>query len=155
MGIELERKFLVVGDTWKKQVDRGVLYTQGYLHSTADMTIRIRIIEDKAFLTLKGITSRISRSEYEYPIPMTDAEELLKTCSSLITKYRYRLEHYQHVWSIDVFTGDNDGLIIAEIELSSEVEDFQHPNWLGKEVSQDCRYYNSKLVTDPFSSWSK
>ena len=155
MGIEIERKFLVRNDNWRRQADSGVFYSQGYLGSDPKSSIRVRIAGPRAWLNIKSATSPIRRLEYEYEIPVQDAMELLHgLCSeSPIEKTRYRVTHQGHVWEIDVFDGENAGLIVAEIELHDEAEAFARPDWLGEEVSDDPRYYNMNLAKVPFSKW--
>jgi len=164
MATEIERKFLLANDDWRAQADDGVLMRQGYL-STASSTdaadktikssIRVRIAGEHANLNIKSATLGITRQEYEYPIPLADANELLDTLSDgpLIEKTRYHVRHGAHTWEVDVFAGENHGLVVAEIELSDEQESFEQPSWLGAEVSADPRYYNVCLVTHPFKDW--
>ncbi|PIE90899.1 MAG: adenylate cyclase [Acidobacteria bacterium] len=153
MGKEIERKFLVKSDTWR-ELARGVHYCQGYLSSVKERTVRVRTIEDKGFLTIKGISTGISRLEYEYPIPVEDARALLNICEKpLIEKSRYKIEHGGLVWEVDEFYGDNAGLILAEVELESEDQAYEKPDWIGEEVSSDPRYYNANLIKEPYTSW--
>jgi CYTH domain-containing protein len=154
MGKEIERKFRVTTDEYKKLAEP-VYYQQGYLTSEPGKTVRVRIAGEKAFLTLKGKSSGISRSEYEYEIPVCDAEEMLANlaCSPIIKKYRYKIPFGKHIWEVDKFLGDNEGLIVAEIELSAEDEAFEKPDWIGDEVSYDKRYYNSRLSLNPYKNW--
>ncbi|PIE01416.1 MAG: adenylate cyclase [Acidobacteria bacterium] len=153
MGKEIERKFLVKSDTWR-ELARGVHYCQGYLSSVKERTVRVRTIEDKGFLTIKGISTGISRLEYEYPIPVEDAKALLNICEKpLIEKSRYKIEHGGLVWEVDEFYGDNAGLILAEVELESEDQAYEKPDWIGEEVSSDPRYYNANLIKEPYTSW--
>lgn len=156
MGIEIERKFLVKGDFTKiaTEADRIV---QGYLCTTPDKTVRIRIRGNKAFLTIKGRSDRagISRSEFEYEIPVADAEALLPMSEEgVIDKVRYLVPVKEHVWEVDVFQGSNAGLIIAEIELTRKDEVFERPDWLGEEVTGQIRYYNAMLSKHPYEKWS-
>ena len=131
-----------------------MLLSQGYLSATENTTVRVRTTADKGFLTIKGKTQGFSRDEYEYIIPLQDAQEMLTMCSDkLVTKYRYTEEHNDMLWEIDVFTDKNEGLIIAEIELTSEEQKFVLPDWVEKEVTGDIRYYNSFLAKTPFSTW--
>lgn len=160
MGTEIERKFLVADDSWRAQADEGASYRQGYLSSFAPesgvkASIRVRIQGDKAFLNIKSATLGIGRLEYEYPVPVSDAQEMLDNLcvGAVVTKTRYHLRVGQHVWEIDVFEDDNEGLVVAEIELGDEKEDFPRPDWLGKEVSDDKRYYNVCLAQHPFKDW--
>jgi adenylate cyclase len=157
MATEIERKFLVVNDGWRGAVQRRARYRQGYLASGPASSVRIRTSEDGAWLNIKGATLGVRRSEYEYPIPLTDADEMLdELCDgALIEKTRYFVEHQGKIWEIDVFDGANDGLVVAEIELDSEDEAFARPDWLGEEVSHDRRYYNVSLVNHPYSSWGR
>jgi CYTH domain-containing protein len=144
MGVEIERKFLVTRELWRPRND-GVAFRQGYLSRAEDRVVRVRIAGGAAFLTIKGRTSNVTRSEFEYPIPVEDAQIMLdRLCERpLIEKTRYEEVFGGHIWTVDVFQGENDGLIIAEIELSSEEEPFDRPGWLGREVSGDPRYFNS------------
>jgi len=155
MGLEIERKFLVVNDSWKGLVEASSHLKQGYLASAPNATIRVRIEDDTATLNIKGATVGITRHEYEYPIPMSDAKELLEKMISgaAVEKHRYRVPYAGHLWEIDVFTGENEGLVLAELELTSETEDFNRPDWLGEEVSGEKRYYNALLSIKPFSIW--
>jgi len=155
MPLEIERKFLVVNSDWDDG-SPGVRLTQGYLARGADCTVRIRICgNDEARLTVKGRTRGISRPEYEYPIPVADARELLDLCDgALIDKTRHKVEFRGHVWEIDVFHGANEGLVVAEVELDNEGADPPLPRWVGREVSHEARYYNSRLVAAPYATWS-
>ncbi len=152
---EIERKFLLANDDWRAQVDAGVVMRQGYLAATEKSSVRVRIAGEQANLNIKSATLGITRQEYEYPIPLADANELLDTLANgpLIEKTRYHVRHGSHTWEIDVFAGDNQGLVVAEIELSAEDEVFERPAWLGDEVSDDPRYYNVCLVKHPFKNW--
>lgn len=152
MGIEIERKFLVVGDGWKTVP--GVLYRQGYLNRDKARTVRVRIAGQLAFLTVKGVSVGATRAEFEYPIPMADAQALLALCDGpLIEKTRYVLQHGGTTWEVDVFAGDNAPLVVAEVELESEDQGFDRPDWLGEEVTHDARYFNSSLASRPFNTW--
>ncbi|MCF7848079.1 MAG: CYTH domain-containing protein [Kiritimatiellales bacterium] len=153
MGIEIERKFLVQNDSWKQQAPAGLVCRQGYLVSDHDKTVRIRVIGDKAFLTIKGATYGLSRSEFEYEIPVFDAEDMLQLCGNPVEKTRYRIEHEGMTWELDVFSGENEGLVMAEIELESEDQRFDLPEWVGDEVTGDIRYYNAFLSKHPFKAW--
>lgn len=155
MGIEIERKFLVKGDGWRSQSFRNVYYRQGYLNDAKSCSIRVRIAEDKAYLNIKSAILGIFRHEYEYEIPLAEANEMLDSFSlgAVIAKRRFFVEYAGHTWEVDVFDGDNDGLIVAEIELSAEDEAFDIPNWVGDEVSDDPRYYNVCLVKHPYKDW--
>ncbi|HHL34783.1 MAG TPA: CYTH domain-containing protein [Desulfobulbaceae bacterium] len=154
MGYEIERKFLVVGNQWKKD-GVGILYRQGYLSTQKEGTVRVRCIEDSAFLTVKGKNVGIRRLEFEYVIPLYDAETMLNNlCEQpIIEKYRYRITYKGFTWEVDEFLGENAGLVIAEIELDNEEQSFARPPWIGKEVSQDARYFNSALSIHPYRSW--
>ncbi|WP_036292969.1 CYTH domain-containing protein [Methylosinus sp. PW1] len=155
MGVEIERKFLVTRELWRPRND-GVAFRQGYLSRAEDRVVRVRIAGGAAFLTIKGRTSNVTRSEFEYPVPVEDAQIMLdRLCERpLIEKTRYEEVFGGHIWTVDVFLGENDGLIIAEIELGSEEESFDRPGWLGREVSGDPRYFNSELSKRPFGYWN-
>ena len=144
MAQEIERKFLVKSDDWRKGADDGLAMVQGYLQSGEKSSIRVRLAGDRAWLNIKSATLGISRSEYEYTIPLADAKEMLANlCDQpIISKIRYHVNVAQHTWEVDVFDGDNEGLIVAEIELLAEDETFEIPQWAGDEVSLDTRYYN-------------
>ncbi|HEY5752545.1 MAG TPA: CYTH domain-containing protein [Chthoniobacterales bacterium] len=161
MNVETERKFLVTNDTWRNtpSIERQQL-RQGYLHSASHAgasTVRVRIGEQQAWLTIKGPTSGISRAEYEYLVPVDDAEKMLETlCSGRkIEKWRHRVPVDGMIFEVDEFCGDNEGLIVAEIELPSPNAVFPRPDWLGCEVTDDSRFHNSHLVRQPFQSWPK
>ena len=154
MGIEIERKFLVSGDGWQS-VDP-IYFCQGYLNRDKHRTVRVRIAGDEAFLTVKGLTSQASRKEYEYSIPVTDAKELLELCEQpLIEKNRRVVEYSGMLWEIDEFLGENYGLVVAEIELQSEEQEFDLPVWVGTEVTNDARFFNSNLSVHPFRKWTE
>ncbi|NLM10105.1 MAG: CYTH domain-containing protein [Clostridiaceae bacterium] len=154
MATETERKFLVKDLSFKK-LSEGTLFKQGYLSIDSKATVRVRIVEDKAYLTIKGSSTGFSRPEYEYEIPLKDADEILKNLciKPVIEKYRYKLEYKGFVWEIDEFLKENEGLIVAEIELKSEDQDFPKPDFIGDEVTFDHRYRNSYLVSHPYKSW--
>lgn len=154
MGVEIERKFLLQGDAWRG-LGQAVLLRQGYLSSARERVVRVRIEGEQAMLTIKGANVGATRGEWEYPIPLADAVELLDgLCEQpLIEKYRHRIEHAGMVWEIDEFLGANAGLVVAEIELGSEDQPFEKPEWVGAEVSGDARYYNANLIRHPFSQW--
>ena len=156
MAIEIERKFLVKNDNWRKSADTGTRYIQGYFQTDESCSIRIRIEGDQAALNIKSGTIDITRSEYNYPVPLDDAREMLETLCEhpLIIKTRYHIIHAGQQWDLDVFEGENEGLVIAEIELDSEDSPFTRPDWAGKEVSDDPRYYNVCLVKNPFKNWN-
>ncbi|BBB32656.1 adenylate cyclase [Thermotomaculum hydrothermale] len=153
MGKEIERKFLVKGNFPK---ENGIRIIQGYLSSVPERTVRVRIKGDKGYLTVKGIgnESGASRFEWEIEIPVEDAKQLLNICEpGVIDKTRYRVKVGNHLFEIDEFYGDNEGLVIAEVELSDENEEFEKPEWLGEEVTGDVRYYNSMLMKNPYKNW--
>ena len=154
MGVEIERKFLVEGDAWRADAGEGVFCRQGYLDSGKGTTVRVRIMGTKAYLTIKGATSGITRSEFEYEIPFSDAESLLELCGDVVVeKTRYFITHGGNTWELDVFSGANNGLIMAEVELDSEEQPFELPDWAGTEVSTDPRYRNAHLARHPFREW--
>ena len=156
MAVEIERKFLVKNDSFKKTCFAKKTIKQGYLNSNKNRTVRIRIMDDKAFMTVKGKsnTTGTSRFEWEKEIDILDAEELLLLCEpTSIEKTRFYVKNEEHVFEIDVFFGDNLGLIVAEIELKDEAETFQKPLWIGEEVTGNEKYYNSKLSKVPFKDW--
>jgi adenylate cyclase len=154
MSVEIERKFLVRGTAWKA-LGKPVAMRQGYLSAHPDRTVRVRIEGDCATLTIKGRSQGATRGEWEYPIPLADAEDLLDgLCERpLIEKARTRIQHAGMVWEVDEFFGDNLGLVVAEIELATEDQAFEKPDWVGEEVTQDTRYFNSSLMKQPFKSW--
>jgi adenylate cyclase len=154
--IEIERKFLVKNESFKAEAFTQNRITQGYLSSIPQRTVRVRIKGDKAYLTIKGMTNKtgMSRFEWEKEIPVDEAKSLLFLCEKgVIDKTRYEVKINEHVYEVDAFHGENNGLIIAEIELDSETEAFEKPNWLGQEVTNDKRYYNSNLSLNPYSNW--
>ena len=153
---EIERKFLTTSDEFKSVSFKQNRIVQGYLSSVPERTVRIRIKDEKGFLTIKGIAneSGLSRFEWEKEIPILEAEELLKICEKgIIDKTRYEVKVGNHIFEVDEFYGENKGLIIAEIELSAEDEIFEKPNWLGKEVTNNEKYYNAFLNRNPFKEW--
>lgn len=154
MGTEIERKFLVRGDTWKT-LGTGMRMRQGYLSTDPERVVRVRIEGDAATLTIKGRSVGATRGEWEYPIPLTDAEEMLtQLClRPLVEKIRYRIEQDAMLWEVDEFLGENAGLVVAEIELTTEDQAFVKPPWIGDEVTHDARYYNANLLRHPFSAW--
>jgi len=154
MGKEIERKFLVVGDVWRS-LGPGTLMQQGYLSTDLERVVRVRLEGDDASLTIKGQAIGATRGEWEYTIPKLDAEEMLaQLClRPLIEKTRYRIMHEGMLWEVDEFLGDNEGLVVAEIELTSEDQDFVKPPWVGDEVTGDARYYNANLLMRPYSAW--
>ena len=152
MAIEIERKFLVVGDAWRDAPP--VFYSQGYLNRDKARTVRVRIAGEEAFLTIKGTSVGARRAEFEYPIPVWDARELLALCEQpLIEKNRRKVLHEGFVWEVDEFLGENLGLVVAEIELPAEDAVFAKPDWVGEEVTEDARYFNSNLSRVPFNRW--
>lgn len=156
MATEIERKFLVVDDSWRAQGDAGVRVRQGYLAGSERCSARVRVAGDHASLNFKGMTLAVTRREFEYSIPVADAEEMLDhLCSGpLIEKVRYRVPVDGHVWEIDCFEGDNAGLVVAEIELNAADEAFTLPDWVGREVSDKARYYNVSLIEYPYCEWT-
>ena len=156
MGLEIERKFLLKNNSWKKEIKETIFIRQGYLNSKVERTVRIRIQGEQGVLTIKGKNQNVTRKEFEYQIPLDDALHLISMCEKpIIEKTRFLISSNRCTWEIDVFNGENKGLVIAEIELSSEKESFDIPNWLGKEVSSESKYYNSSLITNPYSNWKK
>lgn len=155
MAVEIERKFLVEQDTWRAQVESEARIMQGYLANSEDVTVRARVKGDQAFLTIKGASRGVARSEFEYSIPVEDAEDMLRelAVSPPVDKVRYRVRVGGHVWDLDVFSGENAGLVMAEVELGAEDEAFEMPDWAGQEVSSDPRYYNVNLARNPYKHW--
>ena len=156
MGVEIERKFLIKSDQYKLESFKEQRIIQGYLSSVPERNVRVRLIGDQGFLTVKGIgnESGVSRFEWEVKISQKEAEQLLQICEpGKIDKRRYLINSKNHIIEVDEFLGDNEGLIIAEIELNSEEETFEKPNWLGEEVTGQIRYYNSELMKNPFKTW--
>ena len=154
MGVEIERKFLLAGDGWRK-LGEPVLLRQGYLSSNPDRTVRVRIEGATGTLTIKGRSVGATRSEWEYEIPLDEAGELLdRLCEQpVIEKHRRRIAFGAHIWEIDEFLGANQGLVVAEVELEFEEQQFDKPEWIGEEVTHDRRYFNSSLISQPFSAW--
>ena len=153
MATEIERKFRVDSELWRPS-GTGVRQRQGYLSSAKERVVRVRIAGDRAFLTIKGETQGVARPEFEYPIPVADAEKLLQICEKpLIEKTRYIERWEGRVWEVDVFHGDNEGLVVAEVELASDKEDVIRPPWARDEVSSDPRYFNNNLVSNPYRNW--
>lgn len=153
MSTEIERKFLIKNDSWREGAV-GVHYKQGYLCRNENGIVRVRVAGEQGFLTIKGKSTGISRSEFEYEIPLADAESMLKMCTTgVIEKQRFKIPFGSHIWEVDEFYGDNAGLIFAEIELKSENELFEIPDWIGDEVTGDSKYYNASLVSYPFKMW--
>lgn len=156
MALEIERKYLI--DLEKiSPLENGIRIKQGYLSTNKDAVVRVRVKNDKAYLTIKGSNSGIARLEFEYEIPLDEANEMLeKLCQKpVIDKTRYLITHENHTWEVDVFYGDNEGLVVAEVELSSEDEHINLPIWVKEEVSHDDRYFNSNLMKLPYKDWEE
>lgn len=152
--IEIERKFLVNNNSFLDDFSRSNRIVQGYLSSQPERTVRVRIKGEKGYLTIKGKSEGFSRYEWEKEIDLIEAEKLLTLCEpGVIDKIRYDVIVGKHLFEVDVFSGDNEGLVIAEVELTSENERFENPNWLGQEVTEDVRYYNSYLSKNPYKDW--
>lgn len=159
MGVEIERKFLVIGDNWRENAEDCTRYVQAYLSREPERTVRVRIAGEKAFLTIKGqppADAPLETPEFEYAIPRPDAEAMLKLClPGAIDKTRYRVSHDGKIFEVDVFAGDNAGLVVAEVELKHSAEAFGKPAWLGAEVTDDLRYKNANLSVAPYQTWPK
>ena len=172
MGIEIERKFLLKNDDWKSLVSKSTVFKQGYLVSgnnsddqnldgqnleQGKSSVRIRVEGDSANINIKSMTLSITRQEYEYPIPLGDALKMLdELCEQpLVEKTRHIVKYDNHKWEIDVFSGANKGLVVAEIELNDEAEKFSIPSWIGREVSDQVKYYNVNLIHNPYSNWNE
>ena len=157
MAIEIEHKFLLANDDWREHIIRSVKYRQGYLNSQATSSIRVRICDDNAWLNIKSATIGTHRHEYEYEIPLTDANEIINILcrKPIIEKTRHFVINDGNTWEIDEFDGDNQGLIVAEIELSEIGKAFSKPHWLGEDVTHDLRYYNNNLAVHPYLDWHK
>lgn len=155
MKLEIERKYLVDKAKWNSfEKPAPKFLQQGYLHSSPDKTIRIRVTDSEGYLTIKGKTVGATRKEFEYAIPKSDAQELLNEfCDSVISKIRYRILYEGNIWEVDEFKGDNEGLIIAEIELESESQEFKIPDWVAREVTGEEKYYNSFLSLHAYKNW--
>ena len=155
MAQEIERKFLVQHETWRTLAE-GRYYCQGYIPTQGKQTVRVRIVGEQGYLTLKGPTAGLSRLEFEYDSPLVDAQTMLRELCQmpLIEKYRYRIPLDDVVWEVDDFLGENQGLILAEVELTHAEQRVALPSWIGEEVTGDPRYYNSNLVKHPFKDWS-
>ena len=155
MGRELERKFLVINDRWRRRAGRGVIYRQGYLSTDPKRSVRVRVAGEKAAITIKSETVGAGRDEYEYPIPKEEAERMLRTLcvKPLIKKTRYVIKKGKLKWELDRFAAENRGLVIAEVELKDAKQDIEKPDWLGDEVTGDKRYFNLSLVKHPYSEW--
>ncbi len=154
MALEIERKFLVKSSSFKNEAESKKMYQQGYIEGAANATVRVRVIEDKGFITIKSKAVNFTRNEYEYEIPLADAQEMLaKLCGNKVEKYRYVVWHEGNRWEVDEMLGENEGLVVAEIELEDENATFSLPEWVGKEVTQDIRYRNSYLAEKPYKTW--
>ncbi|HEY5604213.1 MAG TPA: CYTH domain-containing protein [Gammaproteobacteria bacterium] len=155
MATEIERKFLVLNDDWRTLAARQKAVKQGYFAGGGKASIRIRLAGESANINIKSAALDVTRKEYEFAVPYEDAREMLeRLCEKpLIEKTRYYVPYGRHVWEVDEFTGDNAGLVVAEIELAAVDESFEKPPWLGREVSQDTRYYNVCLVKHPYKDW--
>ena len=154
MGMEIERKFLLCSDAWREGA-HGTLYRQGYLSTEKERTVRVRRAGEQGFITIKGISTGASRAEFEYEIPAEEADAMLDTLClrPLIEKTRYKVEYGSFIWEVDEFHGENEGLLLAEIELESEDQSFELPEWVGEEVTGDTKYFNSSLIATPYKSW--
>ncbi len=157
MALEVEHKFLLANDGWREEIDHSVHYKQGYLSSSPLSSVRVRISDTQAWLNIKSATIGTHRQEFEYQIPLDDANTILdELCHKpLVEKMRHFVHHASHVWEIDEFLGDNAGLIVAEIELSQIGESFEKPVWIGAEVTHDLRYYNNNLTKNPYKNWKQ
>lgn len=156
MGQEIEKKFLVTSDEFKKQASKETRITQGYISSVPERTVRVRIKGKSGFITIKGIgnDSGASRFEWEKEIPVSEVNDLLKICEpGVIDKTRYEVKLGNHTFEVDEFYGENQGLVVAEVELENENDQFEKPSWLGAEVTGDVKYYNSMLMKTPFTKW--
>jgi len=152
MGIEIERKFLVIGEAWRQ--GEGQYLCQGYLNRDKQRTVRVRVVGEQAWLTIKGPSIGVTRAEFEYPLPVADARELLALCDGpCVEKRRYLVSHDGMVWEVDEFLGDNAGLVVAELELDSAEQRFDKPDRVGDEVTEEARYFNSNLAAHPFNQW--
>ena len=153
MAKEIERKFLVDGDEWRT-LGRGEVFRQGYLSTVKERTVRIRAVGEHAWITVKGLTVGATRSEFEYPIPLPDAEEMLELCEQpIIEKTRHLVDLGGLRWEVDEFIGANRGLVVAEVELDDPDQSIDLPDWIGAEVTDDPRYYNANLIDHPYSVW--
>jgi adenylate cyclase len=155
MAQEIERKFLIAGDDWRKNIHASHSMTQGYLNNDPNCSVRVRTCGDQAWLNIKSATIGCQRLEFEYEIPLQDAVDMLASLRQgpVVKKTRHMIRYGEHLWEVDEFEGDNSGLIVAEIELSAPDEHFERPAWAGLEVTQDIRYYNTQLSKRPFNSW--
>ena len=156
MGLEIERKLLLKNEDWKTECGKGIKIRQGYLNSHVERTVRVRLSGEKGEITIKGKTNNLTRKEFEYQVPFEDALSLIELCETpLIEKTRFIINKGNQIWEIDEFKGENQGLVVAEIELDNENQSLELPSWVGVEVSQDSKYYNSSLIVNPFKNWSK
>jgi adenylate cyclase len=157
MGIEIERKFLIKNNNWRSGNEPHTLYRQGYISIGSESVVRVRIVGQTGTLTVKGKSDGAQRKEFEYEIPLSDANELLnEIClKPIIEKYRYKIDYDKLIWEVDEFIGDNSGLILAEVELQDVHQDVALPDWVGEEVTEDQKYYNSNLVKNPYKNWTK
>ncbi len=155
MAIEIEHKFLLTGDQWRNSIRKSTPLRQGYLSNEVKCSVRVRSSADKAWLNIKSVTIGNQRQEFEYEIPLSDAAMMLDTLARkpLIEKTRHLVDYANHTWEIDEFGGDNAGLIVAEVELRSPEEVFERPEWVGKDVTSDLRYYNTRLSKQPYNTW--
>jgi adenylate cyclase len=155
MATEIERKYLVCDESWRDHVHRQVRYRQGYLANTEHCSVRVRVGGGEAYVNIKGSTVGASRLEFEYPVPLEDAQIMLRELcpETIVEKTRHFVRHGAQEWEVDVFEGDNAGLVVAEIELEDEAEAVSLPPWAGEEVTHDVRYYNSNLALTPFNRW--
>lgn len=155
MSIEIERKFLLKNDSWRDHYTKKMELRQGYLSSSKDCTVRVRMSDEECWVTIKGKTKNISRSEFEYLIPKADAESMLMefAAENVVKKIRYFIDYEGSEWVVDEFFGRNRGLVLAEIELSSEHAIYEKPSWIGEDISNDYRYCNSNLSQNPYSNW--
>jgi adenylate cyclase len=155
MGREIERKFLVIGNEWRHLAHTSLGYRQGYLANNECCSVRIRLENDNARLNIKSATLGVARHEFDYPVPLAEAQEIFEhLCGPrTIEKTRHLVRDNGHLWEIDEFHGANQGLVVAELELQSETESFNKPSWIGQEVSDDPRYYNVRLIDHPFCEW--
>ncbi|MDG1477787.1 MAG: CYTH domain-containing protein [Vicingaceae bacterium] len=155
MGLEIERKFLLKNDDWKLLVKEEISIKQGYLNSEKERTVRVRTYGNKGVITIKGKSNNLTRKEFEYTIPLADALEMLALAEQpIIEKTRFIVLHKNNTWEIDVFEGVNKGLTVTEIELQSETQQFEIPEWIAQEVSTDPKYYNANLIANPFKDWN-
>lgn len=154
MATEIERKFLVVGEDWRSLGD-AVEIRQGYLSTVKERTVRVRVMGDRGYVTVKGITVGAARTEFEYEIPVADAHQMLdQLCERpIIEKTRSRIDVAGLIWEVDSFNGVNAGLVVAEVELEHEAQEIDPPRWIGKEVTDDPRYFNANLIAHPFTEW--